>query len=99
MEFKILIAGACFLVNDKLVITATPKRDEEIEEAVNRKKSFFLEKWKDKSLLVYTSGKTIKTKIVEIQVNSSLTNYKLFHFLTSLDSQHEIKAGDIIEIV
>jgi hypothetical protein len=99
MDFKKLIIGFVYYSKPKkyVVISATFQEETQVE-AVKMSKAFFVDAFNNKTLKIIGNNYTIHTKIKDVKVSSSISNYKNIDFLTDLKEIGEIKMNDLIEI-
>ena len=99
MDFKKLIIGDIFIVNDKMVITTTFTENKVKDWAVSINKSFFIEEFKGKTFIVNKGKRIIKGNVLEVEVSSNISDYKNIHLIVDNALFEELKSNDIIEII
>jgi hypothetical protein len=99
MDFKKLIIGFVYYSKSQkhVVISATFQEETQVE-AVEMPKAFFVNAFKNKIVKITGDNYTLQTKITDVRVSSSISNYKNIDFLTDLKEIGEIKLNDLIEI-
>lgn len=99
MDINELVIGDVFIANDNIVIGATFKDIKSKEEGAKMDISFFVDLWKGKQLEVSGNGYNIKTSILDVNVTSSIAEFKNIFFLTDLKSIGKIKVNDSVVVL
>ena len=99
MVLNELVIGDVFIVNDNVVIGVTFKDIKSKEEGAKMDISFFADLWKGKDLEISGNEYTIKANILDVNVKSSITEFKNIFFLTDLKSKEDININNYVVVL
>lgn len=98
MDINELVIGDVFIANDGVVIGATFKDIKSKEEGAKMDISFFIDLWKGKQLEISGDEYSLKANILDVNVTSSIAEFKNIFFLTDLKFKDDIKINDTIVV-
>lgn len=100
MDFKKLIIGFIHYskTKQKVVISGGFLEDTSFE-ASKKSNGYFINSYRNKSLKI--TGKTyeVHTAIIDVEVSSSIADFKNVHFLTDLKEVGQVSLNDIIQVI
>jgi len=100
MDFKRLIIGFIhYSKTQKRVVISGGFLEDTSFEASKKSNGYFIDFFKNKSLKI--TGKTyqVHTPIINVEVSSSIADFKNVHFLTDLKEVGKISLNDIIQVI
>lgn len=99
MDYKKLVIGLIHVAKpeNSVILGANFLEDTQLD-AVQMPNSFFIELYKGKIIKITGNDYLIKAKIKDVQVSTSISDYKNIDFLTDLKDVGKIKLNDLIEV-